>query len=121
MIAVYPGSFDPVTSGHYDIIERAAGMFETVVVLVAVNSSKAPLFTAQEYEPRKPRGGFLSLFGRGPQQQRYEAAPTVQPQPALRPAAGRGGAQPLEAYEPEAQADAGEDLEIPSFLRRLAN
>ena len=48
MIAVYPGSFDPVTSGHYDIIERAAGMFETLIVLVAANSTKAPLFTAEE-------------------------------------------------------------------------
>ena len=48
MIAVYPGSFDPVTSGHYDIIARAAGMFERVIVLVAVNSSKTPLFTAAE-------------------------------------------------------------------------
>ena len=48
MIAVYPGSFDPVTSGHYDIIERAAGMFETLIVLVAANSTKTPLFTAEE-------------------------------------------------------------------------
>jgi pantetheine-phosphate adenylyltransferase len=48
MIAVYPGSFDPVTSGHCDIIARAAGMFETLIVLVAANSSKAPLFTADE-------------------------------------------------------------------------
>ncbi len=48
MIAVYPGSFDPVTSGHLDIIARAAGMFDTVIVLVAVNSGKAPLFTATE-------------------------------------------------------------------------
>jgi len=48
MIAVYPGSFDPVTSGHFDIIERAAGMFETLIVLVAANSTKSPLFTARE-------------------------------------------------------------------------
>ena len=48
MIAVYPGSFDPVTSGHFDIIARAAGMFETLIVLVAANSSKSPLFTAEE-------------------------------------------------------------------------
>jgi pantetheine-phosphate adenylyltransferase len=48
MIAVYPGSFDPVTSGHYDIIERAAGMFETLIVLVAANSTKSPLFSAEE-------------------------------------------------------------------------
>ena len=48
MIAVYPGSFDPVTSGHYDIIARAAGMYERVIVLVAVNSSKTPLFDAAE-------------------------------------------------------------------------
>ena len=48
MIAVYPGSFDPVTSGHCDVIARAAGMFETLIVLVAANSSKSPLFTAEE-------------------------------------------------------------------------
>ena len=48
MIAVYPGSFDPVTSGHYDIIQRASGMFETLIVLVAANSTKSPLFTADE-------------------------------------------------------------------------
>jgi len=48
MLAIYPGSFDPVTSGHFDIITRAAGMLETVVVLVAANSGKQPLFTADE-------------------------------------------------------------------------
>ena len=48
MIAVYPGSFDPVTSGHIDVIVRAAGMFETLIVLVAANSSKSPLFIAEE-------------------------------------------------------------------------
>jgi pantetheine-phosphate adenylyltransferase len=48
VIAVYPGSFDPVTSGHVDIIGRAAGMFDTVIVLVAVNSTKTPLFSAAE-------------------------------------------------------------------------
>jgi len=48
VIAVYPGSFDPVTSGHFDVIARAAGMFETLLVLVAANSSKSPLFTGEE-------------------------------------------------------------------------
>jgi len=48
MIAVYPGSFDPVTAGHYYIIKRAAGLYEKVVVLVAVNSSKNSVFTADE-------------------------------------------------------------------------
>jgi pantetheine-phosphate adenylyltransferase len=48
MVAVYPGSFDPVTSGHFDVIARAAGMFETLIVLVAANSSKSPLFTGEE-------------------------------------------------------------------------
>jgi len=48
MIAVYPGSFDPVTSGHFDIIQRAAGMFEMLIVLVAANSTKMPLFSAEE-------------------------------------------------------------------------
>ena len=45
---MYPGSFDPVTSGHMDIISRAAGLYETVIVLVAANSGKSPLFTAEE-------------------------------------------------------------------------
>jgi pantetheine-phosphate adenylyltransferase len=47
MIAVYPGSFDPITSGHFDIIERAAARFDKVVVVVAVNSNKTCTFTAE--------------------------------------------------------------------------
>ncbi len=48
MIAVYPGSFDPVTYGHLDIIERAARMFDEVVVLLMVNDAKPGTFTMQE-------------------------------------------------------------------------
>ena len=48
MIAVYPGSFDPITIGHYDIISRSCRMYEKVIVLVAVNSSKAPVFDLEE-------------------------------------------------------------------------
>lgn len=47
-IAVYPGSFDPVTKGHLDIIERAAGIFDKVCVVVMVNSKKKPTFTLEE-------------------------------------------------------------------------
>jgi pantetheine-phosphate adenylyltransferase len=47
-IAVYPGSFDPVTYGHLDIIDRALKIFDTVVVAVARNSEKNSLFSAQE-------------------------------------------------------------------------
>jgi pantetheine-phosphate adenylyltransferase len=46
--AVYPGSFDPVTNGHLDVIERAAELFEEVIVAVAVNSAKTPLFSNEE-------------------------------------------------------------------------
>lgn len=46
--AVYPGSYDPVTNGHLDIIERAAGLFDEVVVAVLVNKSKKSLFTVDE-------------------------------------------------------------------------
>ncbi len=46
--AVYPGSFDPPTSGHINIIERGLKMFDKVVVAVAVNSSKKTLFTLEE-------------------------------------------------------------------------
>ncbi len=47
-IAVCPGSFDPVTLGHRDIIYRASQLFDKVIVLVAVNAQKNPLFTPSE-------------------------------------------------------------------------
>lgn len=47
-IAVYPGTFDPVTNGHLDIIERASGLFDKVIVTIALNSNKKPLFTKEE-------------------------------------------------------------------------
>ena len=46
--AVYPGSFDPLTFGHIDILHRAAGIFERVVIAVIENPSKRPLFTTDE-------------------------------------------------------------------------
>lgn len=46
--AVYPGSFDPVTNGHLDIIQRAASIFDSVVVTVMENPRKQPMFTLQE-------------------------------------------------------------------------
>lgn len=45
---IYPGSFDPITFGHIDIIKRARDLFDSVVVTVAVNPSKTPLFTVEE-------------------------------------------------------------------------
>jgi pantetheine-phosphate adenylyltransferase len=47
-VAVYPGSFDPITNGHLDIVERAAGVFDTVIVAVLANPKKAPLLTVEE-------------------------------------------------------------------------
>ena len=47
-IAVYPGSFDPITLGHLDIIKRASAMFDEVIVAVMTNSTKSPLFTLDE-------------------------------------------------------------------------
>ena len=46
--AIYPGSFDPVTFGHIDVIKRATQIFDTVIVAVADNRQKKPLFTGQE-------------------------------------------------------------------------
>ena len=46
--AMYPGSFDPVTRGHLDIIRRASRMFDRLIVAVLNNSAKTPLFTAEE-------------------------------------------------------------------------
>ncbi len=47
-IAVYPGSFDPVTKGHIDIVERASKIFDKVIVVVMVNPAKTPIFATQE-------------------------------------------------------------------------
>lgn len=47
-VAVYPGSFDPITNGHLDIIERTARLYDKLIVGVLDNSSKKPIFTAEE-------------------------------------------------------------------------
>ena len=47
-IAVYPGSFDPITNGHLDIIKRASKLFDKIVVLVAINNEKKSFFSAEE-------------------------------------------------------------------------
>ena len=47
-IAIYPGSFDPVTSGHLNIIRRAAHIFDRLIVCVMVNAGKSPMFTLEE-------------------------------------------------------------------------
>ena len=47
-IAVYPGSFDPITSGHLNIIRRAANIFDKLIVCVMVNSTKSPMFSRDE-------------------------------------------------------------------------
>jgi pantetheine-phosphate adenylyltransferase len=46
--ALYPGTFDPITNGHHDLIRRAASIFRRVVVAIAANPSKAPLFSLEE-------------------------------------------------------------------------
>ena len=48
IIAIYPGSFDPLTNGHVDIIQRGSRLFDRIVVGVLINSEKAPLFTIPE-------------------------------------------------------------------------
>jgi pantetheine-phosphate adenylyltransferase len=47
-IAIYPGSFDPITSGHLNIIRRAASIFDKLIVCVMVNSAKKPMFSREE-------------------------------------------------------------------------
>ena len=47
-IAIYPGSFDPVTSGHLNIIQRASKIFDKLIVCVMVNAGKNPMFTLEE-------------------------------------------------------------------------
>ena len=47
-VAIYPGSFDPITSGHLNIIRRASNIFDCLIVCVMVNSRKQPMFTLEE-------------------------------------------------------------------------
>src|SRR5205809_8073151 len=69
-IAVYPGTFDPITNGHLDIIERASRHIATVIVAVSPNPSKQPLFTleervtmAKEAVARMPKGEVDAFAG----------------------------------------------------------
>lgn len=48
MLALYPGTFDPITNGHLDIVKRAATIFEKIIVAIAQSSCKKPLFTLLE-------------------------------------------------------------------------
>lgn len=47
-VAIYPGTFDPITNGHVDLIQRASNIFDEVVVLVAADTKKKPMFTTEE-------------------------------------------------------------------------
>ena len=47
-LAIYPGSFDPLTNGHVDIISRGARLFDRIVVAILVNAEKSPLFSMAE-------------------------------------------------------------------------
>lgn len=46
-MAVYPGTFDPITNGHLDILQRALRLFDCVIVTLAVNQRKSPLFSVE--------------------------------------------------------------------------
>jgi cell division protein FtsZ len=92
-----------------------------IVDPAAAEPQDEPLFAEPAYEERRPRGGFLSIFGGRPRYDAPQAAPQPAHQPAPRPAQSRGGALPVEQAAPEEAVHQGEDLEIPSFLRRLAN
>jgi len=47
-IALYPGTFDPITNGHFDVIERALGLFDEVIIAVAISQDKKPMFSLDE-------------------------------------------------------------------------
>ncbi len=47
-IAIYPGTFDPITNGHIDIVDRALNIFDKVIITIAINTEKNPLFTLEE-------------------------------------------------------------------------
>jgi pantetheine-phosphate adenylyltransferase len=68
-IAVYPGSFDPITNGHVDILRRSLAVFDKIIVAIAVNVRKQPLFTVEE------RYDFIrdALGGEGGDRVEYDA------------------------------------------------
>ena len=47
-VAIYPGTFDPLTNGHVDVIQRGAALFDSIVVAILINPAKSPLFTVEE-------------------------------------------------------------------------
>jgi pantetheine-phosphate adenylyltransferase len=47
-VAVYPGTFDPITNGHHDLVRRAASIFDKVIVAIAANPNKAPMFALEK-------------------------------------------------------------------------
>ncbi len=47
-IAIYPGTFDPITNGHLDIVKRARTLFDKIIIAIAINPSKTPLFSVEE-------------------------------------------------------------------------
>ena len=61
--AIYPGSFDPVTNGHLDIIERGCKLFDEIIIAILVNPDKQPFFTIEER--RDMLGGVLQEIDRG--------------------------------------------------------
>ena len=61
--AIYPGSFDPVTNGHLDIIERGCKLFDEIIVSILVNPEKQPFFTVEER--REMLGEVLSSISQG--------------------------------------------------------
>ena len=69
-IAIYPGSFDPVTLGHLDIIRRASGLFDRLIVAVMHNQNKKPMFSVEERMEMLPNveiesfGGLLADYAR---------------------------------------------------------
>ena len=51
-VAIYPGSFDPITFGHMDIIDRACGLFDKIIIAIAKSETKNPLFSLEDrYNP----------------------------------------------------------------------
>ena len=58
-IALYPGTFDPITNGHLDIIRRACNLFDEVIVAVADSRDKKPMFTLDERVIRQDCLGYL--------------------------------------------------------------
>ena len=125
-VAVYPGSFDPITNGHLDIIGRAADVFDRVIVAVLANPRKTPLLPVEERIARDPRGARRRRRARRPDRGRELRRPDRRLLPRPRATAIVRGLRAISDFETEMQLAHNNrvlapDVDTVFFMTSIAN